>query len=173
LRGHQFKKIRIVRYEGLAYVLDPEEELIVPRPELHRTSEVLLIQPAICLRSSEFHAQGNDATPRAAPADGDCPRKTHINQSGRLCPLRQQPFEFNRAFLSSLHDADLLRTRQAFVARDPVEGVAKRAGVERGNGDWTVMLGPLLAAEFQAYRRIGTDLVTAPSTNSPEGRLFV
>ena len=93
------QKIRIVRHEGLGYVLAAKEQPIVPRSEFHWTPEMILIQPPVCFRALQFHAQGSDATPYSPPADRNDPGKAHIDQCGRLRLLREQPYEFNRAFL--------------------------------------------------------------------------
>jgi hypothetical protein len=79
--------------------------------------------------------------------------------SGRLCRGRRQPHEFDCALLATFHDSNLLWRCHSFVARDARQCVGKRTAVERGDGDWIVVLRPVLAPEFQPYTCVGADLV--------------
>src|SRR5260221_14507372 len=113
-------------------------------PESHGTREMILINPPLRFRAFEFHALWSDATPYPPAANGNDPGKTRVDQCGRLSPVRQQPHELDGAFIPVLHDADLFRTRQALVARHPVQRIAKEACVKRGDRNGIVALDSLL-----------------------------
>src|SRR5882724_3660639 len=148
--------------KGPFHVRFAEDENVLLRVELHGAPEVRFVHFAMFLGSPEFYTLRIHRKAGAAPSDADNPGKTSVNQEGGFLLVGQQPNELDKAFSPAFDETYFLRTGQLFVARQPMQCVAKRPRVERGDGNRIVALHTCFGPKFESDGGVPADFKDSP-----------